>query len=238
MAIYLEWSPILISTIANSNSLMDPVLFIDLSALYTGIDTGSLYIFSPFSLANLSSIIVPVHLESNRVMMSRVSPDGVSKVAFISNALLDCLLCCMNLGFCWSSCNTNWASSLLISLSCQINLGVTCSWWDLCMKDLMYLMACFLSLESTTFLIHWDVHGSTVFIHPCLNCLSPFSGRIAIARGLDDSADFFWLGCLSTLLGRIIWGDSVAFAGCSWWLCYLSTFSGWIPQGDSTAFAN
>ena len=147
-----EWSLIFILTIANS--LIDPVLFMDLSALYTGIGTGSWYIFSPFSLANLLSIVVPVHPESNRVITSRVSPDGVSKVAMISNALLDCLLCCTNLSFCWSSCNTNWASSLLIFLSCWINLGVTCSWQDLCTKDLTCLMACSLSLESTTFLIH------------------------------------------------------------------------------------
>ena len=82
------------------NSHMDLALFIDLSALYTGIGTGSLYVFSPFSLANLSSIVVPVHPESNRVMMSRVSPDGVSKVTLISNALSDCLLHYTNLGFC------------------------------------------------------------------------------------------------------------------------------------------
>ena len=213
MVICSEWSLILISTIVNS--LMDPVLFIDLSTLYTGIGTGNLYVFSPFSLANLSSIVVPVHPESNRVMTSRVSPNGVSKVALISNALSDCLLCCMNLGFCWSLYNTNWALSLLISLSCWINLGVTYFWHNLCTKDLMCLMACSSSLGSTTFLIYWNVHRSTVFIHLCLVCLSPFSGRIAIARGLDDSADFFWLGHLSTLSERITWGDPVAFARCS-----------------------
>ena len=210
----------------------------DSSALYTGIGTGSLYVFSPFSLANLLSIVVPVHLESNRVMMLRVSPDGVSKVALISNVLSDCLLCYTNLGFYWSSCNTNWVLSLLISLSCWINLGVTCSWWYSCTKDLTCLMACSSSLESTTFLIHWDIHGSTVFIHPCHNCLSPFSGRIAIAKGLDDSAVFLGLGHLSIFLGRITWGDSVAFADCSLWLCCLSTFSGRVPQGDLAAFTD
>ena len=97
MVICLECSLILISMIANS--LMDPALFIDPLVLYTGIGTGSLYVFSPFSLANLSSIVVPVHPESNRVMMSRVSPNGVFKVALISNMLLDCLLHCMNLSF-------------------------------------------------------------------------------------------------------------------------------------------
>ena len=163
----------------------------DPSKLYTGIGTGNLYIFSPFSLANLSSIVVPVHPESNRVMTLKVSPYGVSKVALISNALSDYLLHCMNLGFCWSSCNMNWVLSLLISLSCQINFGVTCSWWDSCTKDLMYLIARSLSLESTTFLIHWDIHRSTVFIQPCQDCLSTFSGRIAVAIGLDDSAVFF-----------------------------------------------
>ena len=98
-------------------------------------------------------------------------------------------------------------------------------------------MAHSLSLESTTFLIHWDVHGSTVFIYPCLVCLSTFSGRITIAKGLDNSADFFWLGCLSTLLGRIIQGDLAAFASNSLWLGCLSTFSGRIPQEDLAAFA-
>ena len=72
----------------------------DPSALYTGIDTGNLYVFSPFSLANLSSMVVLVHPESNRVMTLRVSPDGLSMVALISNALSDCLLHCTNLGFC------------------------------------------------------------------------------------------------------------------------------------------
>ena len=152
MVICLEWSLILISMIANSH--IDPALFMDLSALYTEIGTDNLYVFSPFSLANLSSIVVLVHPESNRIMMSRVSPDGVSKVALISNVLSDCLLCCTNLDFCWSSHNTNWASSLFISFSCRINLGVTCSWWDSCMKDLTCLMAHSLLLESTTFLIH------------------------------------------------------------------------------------
>ena len=210
----------------------------DLSTLYTGISTGNLYVFSPFSFANLSSIVVPVHPESNRVMTSRVLPNGLSKVALISNALSDCLLHCTNLGFYWSSHNTNWALSLFISLSCWINFGVTCSWQDLCTKDLTCLMAHSSSLESTTFLIYWDIHGSTVFIHPCQDCLSTFSGRIAIAMGLDNSAVFFWLGCLSTLLGRITRGDSAPFASCSLWLSCLSTFSGRIPQGNSTAFAN
>ena len=77
----------------------------------------------------------------------------------------------------------------------------------------MCLMARSLSLEFTTFLIHWDVHGSTVFIQPCLDCLSPFSRRIAVARGLDNSVVFFWLGHLSTLSGRITRGDSAVFAG-------------------------
>ena len=170
--------------------------------------------------------------------MLRVSPDGVFRVALISNALLDCLLCYTNLGFCWSWHNMNWALSSLISLSYGINLGITCSWWDLCAKDFTCLMAHSSSLESTTFLIHWDVHRSTVFIHPCLVYLSPFSGRITIARGLDNLADLFWLGRLSTLSGRITWGDSAAFAGYSLWLCCLSTFSGRIPQGDSAAFIN
>ena len=71
----------------------------DQFTLYTGIGTGNLYVFSPFSLANLSSMVVPVHPKSNRVMMSRVSPDGLSRVAFILNALSDCLLRCTNLGF-------------------------------------------------------------------------------------------------------------------------------------------
>ena len=82
------------------NSHMDPALFINLSALYIGIGTSSLYVFSPFSLANLLLIVIPVHPESNRVMMLRVSPNGVSKVALILNALSDCLLCYMNLSFC------------------------------------------------------------------------------------------------------------------------------------------
>ena len=236
MAICSEWSLILISTIVNSH--MDSALFIDLSVLYTGIGTGNLYVFSPFSLVSLSLIVVLVHLKSNKVMTLRISPNGVSKVVLILNALSDCLLCCMNFGFYWSSCNTNWALSSLISLSCWINLGVTCSWWDSCTKDLMCLMAHSLSLESTTFLIHWDVHGSTVFIQPYWDCLSTFSGRIVIAIGLDDSAVFFWLGCLSTLSERITWGDLVAFPGCSLWLCCLSTFSGRIPWGDSATFAD
>ena len=83
-----------------ANSLMDPALFIDPSALYTGIGTGNLYVFSSFSLANLPSMVILVHPESSKVITLRVSPDGVSKVTFISNTLSNCLLHYTNLGFC------------------------------------------------------------------------------------------------------------------------------------------
>ena len=144
--------------------------------------------------------------------MSKVSPEGVSIVAEISKVLSDLLLHCTNFSFCWSLHNINCASSSLIFLSCQISFGVTCSRWDLCMKDLMCLMAYSSSLESTTFLSYQNVHESTVFIHFCLVYLFPFAGRITVAKGLDNLTDFsFWLDCLSTLVGRIALGDSAVF---------------------------
>ena len=182
------------------------------ATVYTGIDTGNSYVFSPFSFANLSSIVVLVQPESNRVITLKVSPEEVSMTVTTSKALSDHLLCCMNLGFCWSLCNMNCALSSLFSFSCQINFGVTCSKRDSYIKDLTCLIAHFSSLESTIFLSHWDIHGSTVFIHCCFIYLFLFSGRIIITRGLDDLANFpFWLDCLSTLLERIALGNSAVF---------------------------
>ena len=72
----------------------------------------------------------------------------------------------------------------------------------MCLRDLIRLS------WSTTFLIHWEVHGSTVFIQVLGEALdvSTFSGRIVLFLG--DSAVFG----LSTLSGRIVVGtedDSV-----------------------------
>ena len=62
----------------------------------------------------------------------------------------------------------------------------------------------------TTFLIHWDVHGSTVFIQVLGEALdvSTFSGRIILFLG--DSAEFG----LSTLSERIIVGTEDDSAPC------------------------
>ena len=102
----------------------------------------------------------------------------------------------------------NCASKSVISLSCQINLGETSSVRESCTKDRTCLRDLIRLSRSTTLLIHWDIHGSTVFIQVLGEALdvSTFSGRIILFLG--DSAEFG----LSTLSGRIVVGtedDSV-----------------------------
>ena len=169
----------------------------------------------PLSLANCWSIVVPVHPESSKANMLHASPAGVWMFTLTSNAFWDLFLC-MNLGFCWSSRSVNCASKSVISLSCWISLGETSFVRESCTKNHTCLRDLIRSFWSTTFLIHWDVHGSTMFIQFLGEVLdvSTFSGRIVLP--LDNSAEFG----LSTLLERIIVGaedDSVH--------CFFSLFS-------------
>ena len=122
---------------------------------------------------------VPVHPKSNKAVTVNFSPFVLATIPSTSKEFSNRFLC-VNHGFSCNSCSTNWASLLANFFSCCTNWEFTCSIHDSCMKDLMCLIARLSSFWSTTFLIHWHVHGSMVFdqVFELLVRVSTLSGRI------------------------------------------------------------